>query len=135
MMHLKFTNEGSSSSKRVMNNKMYDWQPKCQWPQFGKHNSVMKPIFLDENEVQRRALKTVGGRIAEETTAVQTIREYPNPVLWQKIIPIDTRTRYELYLFLQKRTRGGWGAGHSSTRRRRNHHLPGEICFAADQLA
>ena len=70
----------------------------------------MKSILVDENEVQRRALKTVRGEIAEETTAVQTIREYPNPVLWQKIIPIDTRTRYELYL-LQKRTRGGGGPG------------------------
>ena len=75
---------------------MYDWQPKCQWLQFGKHNSVMKSILLDENEVQRRALKTVRGEIAEETTAVQTIREYPNPVLRHEIIPIETRTRHEL---------------------------------------
>ena len=30
-------------------------------------------------------------------------------MLRHEIIPIDTRTRYELYLFLQKRTRGGGG--------------------------
>ena len=66
----------------------------------------MKPTFLDENEIQRRALKTVRGRIAEETTAGQTIREKPDPVVRHENIPIDTRTRYELYL-LQKRTRGG----------------------------
>ena len=95
---------------------------------------MVKPTFLDENEIQRRALKTVRGRIAEETTAGQTIREKPDPVVRHENIPIDTRTRYELYL-LQKRTRGGGGGGSFVYETEAESPSCRGICFAANKLA